>query len=104
MDILLGTGRAVVLWTAFVVVFTSTFGWSRYHRVESVAAGPDERPVVGPTRLQNSGRSWTDADDAVLTAFVNGMVPLKTIAARMERTVPAIRTRMAKLKLRFPEA
>jgi hypothetical protein len=102
-DILLSTGRAIVLWTAFVIAFVSTFGWARYQRRDkTVTAATGKNLPAVPARLQNSGSSWRDADDAALTALVSANMPLKSIAARMERTVPAIRSRMAKLKLRFP--
>ena len=85
------------------IAFAGTFGWSRYSisRDASIAAGGN-----GPihARLQNSGSSWTSDDDATLRTLVNAGVPLKSVAARMERTVPAIRSRMAKLGLRFPES
>jgi hypothetical protein len=104
-DILLGTGRAIVLWTAFVIAFVSTFGWARYQRgAKAVSAATGKGLPRAPNRLQNSGSNWSRADDASLIAMVNANTPLKSIAARMERTVPAIRGRMAKLKLRFPEA
>jgi hypothetical protein len=104
-DLLLSTGRAIVLWTAFVIAFTSTFGWTRYHRANDVpaAAGSDE-PVAVPVLLRNSGSSWRQDDDAALCALVRAGVPLKSIASRLQRTVPAIRSRMAKLGLRFPDA
>ena len=102
-DVLLSTGRAIVLWTVFVIAFAGTFGWSRYSIVQdaSIAAGGNS-PIHA--RLQNSGSTWTNDDDAALRTFVNAGVPLKSVAARMERTVPAIRSRMTKLGLRFPEA
>jgi hypothetical protein len=104
-DVLLSTGRATVLWTVFVIAFAGTFGWSRYSIARDASIAVDgNSPIAIHARLQNSGSTWTNDDDATLRTFVNAGVPLKSVAARMERTVPAIRSRMAKLGLRFPEA
>jgi hypothetical protein len=103
-ELLLSTGRAMVLWTAFVIAFSASFGWTRYQREDDQADEVNGNGAVAVhAALRNSGSSWTREDDAALRALVHGGVPLKSIAARMQRTVPAIRSRMAKLGLRFPD-
>lgn len=98
-DVLLSAGRAMVLWTAFVLVFAGTLGWSRFGYDEP-DAGTSERAVPG--RLQNSGAPWTGEDDRALAMLVAGGLPPKAIAARMRRTVGAIRSRMKRLDLAPP--
>jgi hypothetical protein len=97
-DVLLSAGRAVVLWTAFVLVFAGTLGWSRFGYDEPDARS--ERAVPG--RLQNSGVPWTGEDDRALAMLVADGLPPKAIAARMRRTVGAIRSRMKRLDLAPP--
>jgi hypothetical protein len=93
-ELITGTGRAVVLWTAFTYVFATTLGWSRYRY-----APPGTRPEGTPTpsRFENSGRQWTAENDLELARHMAAGISPGEIARRMHRTVAAIRVRISKL-------
>jgi hypothetical protein len=90
----LSEGRSIVLWVAFVTIFTETFGWRRYGSA-AVAA-----PAIAENRFQLSGSQWTDADDTRLQMLVAEGLPPRDIASRMQRTYAAVRARTAKLGLK----
>jgi hypothetical protein len=97
-EVLVSTGRAAVLWTAFTYVFATTLGWSRYQyarQTPTAAASTQEPP--SPSRFENSGRHWTEENDLELTALVAAGLGPAEIARRMQRTVAAIRVRIAKI-------
>ncbi len=54
-SIAISTGRAVVLWTAFVYVFAFNFGWTRY-RYEPGPLAPSGMPGSTPVRLGRGKR------------------------------------------------
>lgn len=102
-EVALSAGRAIVLWTAFVLVFTYTLGWSRYLPARAGRTSDDtEDYAARRTRLLNSGQEWSREDEQRLAALVADGVPLKTIATDMKRTTSAIKTRMKKLGLSSP--
>ena len=91
-ELITGTGRAVVLWTAFVYVFAMTLGWSRYRYA------PPAPPAGGtPSRFENSGRPWSAENDLQLARHIAAGLGPREIARRMHRTVAAIRIRITKL-------
>lgn len=95
-DMALSGGRAVALWTAFVLVFAGTLGWSRYGR----AAGETQDQSPAPrARLQNSGAAWSADDDAQLAHLVTSGIEPRIIATRVGRTVAAVKARMKRLDL-----
>jgi hypothetical protein len=96
-EVLVSTGRAAVLWTAFTYVFASTLGWSRYQYARRTPAAPATDDPPSPSRFENSGRHWTEANDLELTALVAAGLGPAEIARRMQRTVAAIRVRIAKI-------
>jgi hypothetical protein len=89
----LSEGRSVVLWVAFVLIYTETFGWKRYRTAAGTAP-------VAENRFQLSGSQWTDADDARLQMLVAEGLPPRDIAMRMQRTYGAVRARTARLGLK----
>jgi hypothetical protein len=99
-DVALSAGRAVVLWTSFALIFASTLGWSRYTVAPLPPAG--SATFQGVARLENSGNAWTSEDDAQLANLMADGAPPRAIAARLRRTVGAVRSRMRKLGLRTP--
>ncbi|MGE3146680.1 MAG: hypothetical protein AB7K35_13960, partial [Pseudorhodoplanes sp.] len=96
-DIALGAGRAAVLWTAFVYIFTVNLDWQRYCTPVAVA---ERTAAWNAPAISNNGTSWSQEDDATLTAFVASGMPPKEIARRMQRTIAAVRARIQKLNLR----
>jgi hypothetical protein len=91
-ELITGSGRAAVLWTAFVYVFATTLGWTRYRY-----ALPAARPEPMLSRFENSGRPWSAANDLELARCIAAGLSPGEIARRMHRTVAAIRVRIAKL-------
>lgn len=89
----LSEGRSIVLWVAFVLVYTEAFGWKRFRSVAGAAP-------VAENRFQLSGSQWTEADDLELRQFVADGLPPRDIASRMQRTYGAVRARTAKLGLK----
>jgi hypothetical protein len=97
-EVLISTGRAAALWTAFTYVFASTLGWSRFQYVrETPQASPASDEAHSPSRFENSGRHWTEENDHELAAHVAAGLSPAEIARRMHRTVAAIRVRIAKI-------
>jgi hypothetical protein len=93
-ELITSAGRAVVLWTAFVYVFATTLGWSRYRYAPQA-----DRPkgTLTPSRFENSGRPWTAENDLELARHIGAGLTPGEIARRMHRTVAAIRVRITKL-------
>ncbi len=100
--IALSAGRAIVLWTAFVLVFIYTLGWSRYTVHSRTNEGRADNRGPQRTRLLNNGQEWSREDEEKLAALVKAGIPLKSIAIEMRRTSSAIKTRMKKLGLPHP--
>jgi hypothetical protein len=85
-SIAISTGRAVVLWTAFVYVFAFNFGWTRY-RYEPRPAGTVRHAGL------NTGQAWTREEDEELARLAALRLAPRDIARRMQRTLGAIRGR-----------
>ncbi|MBA4033621.1 MAG: hypothetical protein C0480_03310 [Bradyrhizobium sp.] len=104
----LSQGRSIVLWVAFVMIFTETFGWKRYAAFDRRTSGPPASDLPAPGLLapvaespfQLSGAAWTAEDDRQLHALVTDGLPPRAIASRMQRTFHAVRARTTKLGLK----
>jgi hypothetical protein len=98
-EIAIGTGRATALWVAFLYAFSATLGWRRY----SYAPAPNNTPQLAATHpLKNNGSSWSEQADIELARYVAQGLSPREIAVHMQRTVPAVRARIAKRKQRRP--
>jgi hypothetical protein len=93
-SIAISTGRAAVLWTAFVYVFAFNFGWTRY-RQELQPAGTVRHAGL------NTGQSWTREEDEELARLAALQLPPRDIARRMQRTLGAIRGRAQRNNIKF---
>jgi hypothetical protein len=83
--IAISSGRAVVLWTAFVYVFAFNLGWTRYRH--------DPRPVAVRHAGLNTGQTWTREEDEELARLAALKLAPRDIARQMQRTLGAIRGR-----------
>ena len=95
----LSEGRSIVLWVAFVLIFSESFGWKRYAR-------PDNYPLdelsgqIARIPFQLSGSDWTETDDNLLRSLIADGLPPRMIASQMQRTHHAVRARTTKLGLK----
>ena len=95
----LSEGRSIVLWVAFVLIFSESFGWKRYTSPDNVRLDELSGQI---TRIpfQLSGSDWTERDDNLLRSLVADGLPPRMIASRMQRTYNAVRARTTKLGLK----
>jgi hypothetical protein len=87
-SIAISTGRAVVLWTAFVYVFAFNFGWTRY-RYEPRPAGTVRHAGL------NTGQAWTREEDEELARLAALQRRGTSPAGCSERSAPSAAGRSA---------